>query len=219
MNNSGNSSSSSGLTNSGNANQSNSGNSTNDLSSQSSAGIGSSGNSHSANRNDSSAANNGSNVTIGGNTSNYEAAKIPVATAIAPVVVTGTDQCLVPISVGIQALTVGVSGGNAIRDENCEVIKLARLLEGMGEHAIALEVLRGSDPRVAKAMESVAASKAPTKAASAPNTSQVALRESQRDRVALPGKDVTDMRTASLNTRTIEPSVNVTVIPSLSLVP
>lgn len=127
--------------------------------------------------------NNGSNVNVGGDV--YQAQqRNPVNTAIAPVVVTGSDQCLVPMTAGAQAITFGISMGTAARDKICEVIKMARLLEGMGDHDVALELL-ASDPRVAAAIKAVQDRKAGVKTSaenSATEQQHTALMQSQIDR-------------------------------------
>lgn len=78
----------------------------------------------------------------------------PVATAVAPTMITGNDQCLVPFGLGVQAVGVGVAAGGALRDENCEAIKLSRELSRLGHDDAALKLLR-ADPRVEAALKAV----------------------------------------------------------------
>lgn len=79
-------------------------------------------------------------------------ARNPVASALAPTVYTGTDQCLVPVSLGGQAVGFGLSFGVAVRDEICEVLKLSRQLEYLTDKATALNFLRMHDKRVDAAL-------------------------------------------------------------------
>ncbi len=106
-----------------------------------------------------SAANNSANNT--GNSSSKNTvviqgdaaqARDPVATALGPTIVTGSDQCLVALSVGVQAVGFGFAAGSAVADTNCEALKLARQLDSMGYRAQALKLLM-ADPRVKAAFE------------------------------------------------------------------
>lgn len=56
----------------------------------------------------------------------YEAARIPVATAYAPMV-NNTANCAIGVSGGIQAATWGISGGSAFESETCVTIEQAKV--------------------------------------------------------------------------------------------
>jgi membrane protease subunit (stomatin/prohibitin family) len=77
----------------------------------------------------------------------------PVSTAVAPIVYTGSDQCLVSVAGGAQGVGFGISFGMTARDEICEALKLTRQLEQMGYKAEALKLLKAADPRVAAAFQ------------------------------------------------------------------
>lgn len=79
-------------------------------------------------------------------------ARNPVSSAVGPTIVTGSDQCLVAVSVGFQAIGFGFAAGSAIEDTNCQALKLARQLDSMGYRAQALKLLL-QDPRVAEAFK------------------------------------------------------------------
>lgn len=90
------------------------------------------------------------NVTVEGDQAQ---ARNPVSTAYAPTIVTGSDQCLVPVSAGGQAVTFGISFGTAVADTICEALKLARQLDAFGYREQALKLLKAADPRVAAAFQ------------------------------------------------------------------
>lgn len=56
----------------------------------------------------------------------YEAARIPVATAYAPMV-NNTANCAIGVSGGIQAAAWGISGGSAFESETCVTIEQAKV--------------------------------------------------------------------------------------------
>ncbi len=73
-------------------------------------------------------------------------------TANAPsVVVNNSDICKTATSGAVQTQILGIASGITITDENCERIKLARSLYGMGMKVAAVSLL-SSDPRVFDAM-------------------------------------------------------------------
>jgi hypothetical protein len=100
---------------------------------------------------------NGGGAYIGGSTTtdNYNAQKIPVNTALAPTVITGSDQCLVPVSGSVQTSVVGIAVGSAKRDEICEALKLSDRLKYLGQYAASVRLLAISDDRVAQALKDV----------------------------------------------------------------
>ena len=62
------------------------------------------------------------------------------------------DLCVVGISGGVSTLGVGISGGTYMTDENCERIKLSKVLNDLGMKVAAVSILC-QDPRVFFAME------------------------------------------------------------------
>ena len=66
----------------------------------------------------------------------------------------GTDMCVGSTSSSMSAMGIGLSHAETVKDTNCELIKLARELKGMGMPAVALALL-SQDPRVALALEAV----------------------------------------------------------------
>ena len=66
----------------------------------------------------------------------------------------GTDMCVGSTSSSVSAMGLGVSHAETVKDTNCELIKLARELKGMGMPAVALALL-SQDVRVAIALEAV----------------------------------------------------------------
>ena len=74
------------------------------------------------------------------------------STANAPsVVVNNSDICKTATSGAVQTQILGIASGITITDENCERIKLARSLYGMGMKVAAVSLL-SDDPRVFDAM-------------------------------------------------------------------
>ena len=63
------------------------------------------------------------------------------------------DVCSLGISGSVTTSLVGVSGGKHVVDENCERIKLAKVLQDFGMKVASVAVLC-QDPRVFQAMES-----------------------------------------------------------------
>ena len=64
----------------------------------------------------------------------------------------GNDICAIPISGAISSTVIGVAGGTAVTDANCERIKLARELSNQSLKVAAVALLC-QDQRVWKAME------------------------------------------------------------------
>jgi hypothetical protein len=62
------------------------------------------------------------------------------------------DLCLVGMSAGVSTFGLGVSGGTYRTDENCERIKLSKVLNDLGMKVAAVSILC-QDPRVFFAME------------------------------------------------------------------
>ena len=77
----------------------------------------------------------------------------PPPTAMAPsVTAVGNDICAIPVSGAVSSTVIGVAGGTAISDKNCERIKLARALSDQGLKVAAVAMLC-QDERVWQAME------------------------------------------------------------------
>ena len=76
----------------------------------------------------------------------------PPPTAMAPsVTAMGNDICAVPITGAVSSTVIGVAGGTAITDKNCERLKLARELSNQGLKVAAVAMLC-QDERVWQAM-------------------------------------------------------------------
>jgi len=61
------------------------------------------------------------------------------------------DVCAVGVSMGVQTFGIGVSGGKHVIDENCERLKLARILNDFGMKVAAVAILC-QDERVFESM-------------------------------------------------------------------
>ena len=61
------------------------------------------------------------------------------------------DVCAVGVSAGVQTFGLGLSGGKHIIDENCERLKLARILNDFGMKVAAVAILC-QDERVFESM-------------------------------------------------------------------
>ena len=76
------------------------------------------------------------------------------ATASSPsVIVNNSDVCVTGVSGAVQTSLFGVSGGGAVRDKNCEILKLSRTLYGAGLKVAAVSLLC-QDARVFDSMMS-----------------------------------------------------------------
>lgn len=92
-----------------------------------------------------------SNVTTTGKTETT--VKSPPPSAISPSInSSNSDLCTVGVSGAVQTQILGISGGNTVRDLNCERLKNAKTLYDMGMKVAAVSVMCG-DPRVFSAME------------------------------------------------------------------
>jgi hypothetical protein len=79
--------------------------------------------------------------------------KSPPPSAIAPSMMSySQDLCTTGISGAVQTQIVGISGGKAVRDSNCERIKLSKTLYDMGMRVAAVSLLC-QDERVFRSME------------------------------------------------------------------
>ena len=78
---------------------------------------------------------------------------IPVGTATAPSMSSySQDLCIVGVSGGVQVTGFGVSGGTYVTDENCERMKLSKLLYDFNMRVASIAILC-QDDRVFSAME------------------------------------------------------------------
>ena len=85
------------------------------------------------------------------NTTNSNIKSAPPS-ASAPSVNTMTqDVCAVGVSMGVQTFGIGISGGKHVIDENCERLKLARILNDFGMKVAAVAILC-QDERVFESM-------------------------------------------------------------------
>jgi hypothetical protein len=132
---------------------------TNNLTNTNTLTSGSTSSSTNNNANNSNASNNTSNAGNNTGTANVVVQgdqaqeRNPVSTALAPIVYTGNDQCLVSVAGGAQGVGFGISFGMTARDEICEALKLTRQLQAMGYPEQALKLLKAADPRVAEAFK------------------------------------------------------------------
>jgi hypothetical protein len=79
--------------------------------------------------------------------------KAPPASAIAPMISTySQDVCVSGVSGAVQTQVIGMSAGKAVRDMNCERLKLSKTLYDMGMKVAAVSLMC-QDERVFKAME------------------------------------------------------------------
>ena len=62
------------------------------------------------------------------------------------------DLCIVGISGGVSTIGFGISAGTYVTDENCERIKLSKVLSDLGMKVASVSILC-QDPRVFYAME------------------------------------------------------------------
>ena len=102
----------------------------------------------------SSSSNTVSSNTTGTNSTNSTVIDkaTTAATAISPsVIVNNSDVCVTGVSGAVQTSLFGVSGGTTIRDKNCEILKLARSLSGMGLKVAGVSLLC-TDSRVFDSM-------------------------------------------------------------------
>lgn len=77
----------------------------------------------------------------------------PPPSAIAPSMMSySQDLCTTGVSGAVQTQIVGISGGKAVRDQNCERIKLSKTLYDMGMRVAAVSLLC-QDDRVFRSME------------------------------------------------------------------
>ncbi len=106
--------------------------------------------------------NNNNNISTATNTNNNNSTSTqkieqdinsPPASAIAPSIMSySQDLCTTGVSGAFQGQLFGLSGGKAVRDENCERLKLSKYLYDTGMKVASVAILC-QDSRVFKAME------------------------------------------------------------------
>ena len=92
-----------------------------------------------------------SNTTSSNTTGSTVIDKAPATASSPSVVVNNSDVCVSGVSGAVQTSVFGVSGGATVRDKNCERLKLARSLYGMGLKVAGVSMLC-QDKRVFDAM-------------------------------------------------------------------
>ena len=93
-----------------------------------------------------------SNTTTINTTNAYTGDQRVVNSASAPSMsAMSQDLCVVGVSVGVSKFGIGVSGGSYRTDENCERIKLSKVLNDLGMKVAAVSILC-QDERVFHAM-------------------------------------------------------------------
>ena len=93
------------------------------------------------------------NTTSNSTSNTTESQAIPVSSAIAPSMSSySQDLCVVGVSGGVQVTGFGVAGGTFITDENCERMKLSKLLYDFNMRVASIAILC-QDDRVFSAME------------------------------------------------------------------
>jgi len=94
-----------------------------------------------------------SNTTTSNTTNAYTGDQRVVNSSSAPSMsAMSQDLCVVGVSAGVSTFGLGVSGGTYRTDENCERIKLSKVLNDLGMKVAAVSILC-QDPRVFYAME------------------------------------------------------------------
>ena len=93
-----------------------------------------------------------SNTTTSNTTNAYTGDQRVVNSASSPSMsAMSQDLCVVGMSAGVSTFGLGVSGGTYRTDENCERIKLSKVLNDLGMKVAAVSILC-QDPRVFFAM-------------------------------------------------------------------
>ena len=90
-------------------------------------------------------------TTTTNNTTNSDIRSSPPSAAAPSYNAMTQDVCAVGVSAGIQTFGVGLSGGKHVIDENCERLKLARILNDFGMKVAAVAILC-QDERVFESM-------------------------------------------------------------------
>ena len=100
-----------------------------------------------------SGAHNQTTNTTNSTSNSTKNSQIPVGTATAPSMSSySQDLCIVGVSAGMQLTGIGVSGGTYVTDENCERMKLSKLLYDFNMRVASISILC-QDQRVFEAME------------------------------------------------------------------
>jgi hypothetical protein len=100
----------------------------------------------------SSNSNNQANTTSTTYNGNAPGSHTPPPSAIAPAFMGGgSDSCLIGISGSVSSSIIGFGGGTYRRDEQCELLKLAKTMNEFGLKVAAVAILC-QDPRVFQGM-------------------------------------------------------------------
>jgi hypothetical protein len=94
-----------------------------------------------------------SSNTVGTNSTVIDKATTAATASSPSVIVNNSDVCVTGVSGSIQTSLFGFSGGNTVRDKNCEILKLSRILYGAGLKVAAVSLLC-QDARVFDSMMS-----------------------------------------------------------------
>lgn len=73
-----------------------------------------------------------------------EAERIPVSSAIAPSM-NPTANCAIPVTAGVAAASLAISGGSAYESDTCVTIEQAKFADARGERDVAGEIMCGLD--------------------------------------------------------------------------
>ena len=93
------------------------------------------------------------NTTTNSTSNTTESQRIPVGSAIAPSMSSySQDLCIVGVAGSVQVTGFGVAGGTYVVDENCERMKLSKLLYDFNMRVASIAILC-QDDRVFSAME------------------------------------------------------------------
>jgi hypothetical protein len=99
-------------------------------------------------------------TSVGGDSTTYQAARIPVATAYAPNQYP-TAPCVMGASLGFQAVGFGMSAGAPIKDEVCQFLEKVRSVsQVLGQPEVAREMMAAYDATYAEALQRIADRKA-----------------------------------------------------------
>ena len=82
-----------------------------------------------------------SSNTVSTSSGNTVVDKTPSTATSPSVVINNSDVCVTGVSGAMQTSIFGLSGGTTIRDKNCERLKLARSLYGMGLKVAGVSLL------------------------------------------------------------------------------
>jgi hypothetical protein len=106
----------------------------------------------STNQQGSNIANNSNNPTNSTTYNGNSPGSTPPSSAIAPALMSGgNDSCLIGVSGSVSTAIIGIGGGTYRRDEQCELLKLAKTMNEFGLKVAAVAILC-QDQRVFRGM-------------------------------------------------------------------